>query len=410
MATNVAHVDNLDADYFINNYIISNLTVLGDLVVNQSFTFGPLDATNQQAVDSAYDDYAETYGTLFVSAADNADNSLTVCAPGTAYNCISVGAYVNGVYYNSIGPTPDNGRCKPDITAPAGATSFSTPQVSGAVALLMQAALRGDGGSDTNSAFDMRTLKALLLNGAVKPAGWTNSNSSPLDARYGAGMLNVFNSYEQLAGGENVSCATNLISLGADHPPAASANNVPSGSGWNLQAFASSATNDTVNDYFFNVAGGTVSATLVWSRQLGQTNINDLDLFLFNAANSNVVACSTSRVDNVEHIFVPQLAAGRYDLQVLKNGGTNVVSDAETYALAWAFVAPTLSIAGAGTNATLTWPVYPAGFAVEAATNLISPVWNINNLPASVITNSLNSLILNATNAQQFFRLRQPNF
>jgi hypothetical protein len=27
-----------------------------------------------------------------------------------------------------------------------------------------------------------------------------------------------------------------------------------------------------------------------------------------------------------------------------------------------------------------------------------------------VITNSRNSLILNATNAQQFFRLRQPNF
>jgi hypothetical protein len=140
LATNVAHVDNLDADYFINNYIVSNLTVLGDLVVNQSFTFGPLDATNQQAVDSAYDDYTETYGTFFVSAACNADISLRVCAPGTAYNCISVGACRDGNYYNSIGPTIDNGRCKPDITAPAGATSFSTPQVSGAVALLMQAA------------------------------------------------------------------------------------------------------------------------------------------------------------------------------------------------------------------------------------------------------------------------------
>ena len=276
---------------------------------------------------------------------DNADNSLQVCAPGTAYNCISVGAYRNGIYYNSIGPTLDNGRCKPDITAPAGATSFSTPQVSGAVALLMQAALRGDGGSDTNSAFDLRTIKALLLNGAVKPADWTNSNSSPLDARYGAGVLNVFNAYEQLAGGKNNSCATNLISLGAAHPPAAVTNTISSGSGWNFQTLASSATNDAVNDYFFNASNGAVTATLVWNRQLGQTNINDLDLFLFNAANSNLVACSTSRVDNVEHIFVPQLAAGRYDLQVLKNGGTNVVSDAETYALAWAFVSPTLSIA-----------------------------------------------------------------
>ena len=65
----------------------------------------------------------------------------------------------------------------------------------------MQAALRGDGGSDTNSAFDIRTIKALLLNGAVKPADWTNIAPSPLDTRYGAGVLNVLNSYEQLAGG-----------------------------------------------------------------------------------------------------------------------------------------------------------------------------------------------------------------
>jgi hypothetical protein len=410
VATNVAHVDNFEADYFINTYLVSNLMVLGDLVVNQSFTFGPLAAPDQAAVDSAYDDYAETNGTIFVSAACNLNISVQVCAPGTAYNCISVGAYANGAYGNSIGPTIDNGRCKPDITAQSDVTSFSTPQVAGAVALLAQAALRGDGGSDTNAAFDMRTIKALLLNGAVKPAGWTNANSSPLDARYGAGLLNVFNAYKQLAGGKNYSDATNSIAHGAAHPPAASTNTVSSGNAWNLQNIASSATNDTVHHYFFNVSNGIATATLVWSRQLGQTNINDLDLFLFNAANSNLVAWSTSRVDNVEHIFVPQLAAGRYDLQVLKNGGSNVVSDAETYALAWAFVSPTLSIAKSATNAVLSWPVYPAGLRLEAATNLASPVWSTNNVPASAVTNSVNRVILSAANAQQFFRLRQPNF
>ena len=410
VATNVAHVDNFDADYFINNYVVSNLTALGDSVVNQSFSFGALSVSDQQAVDSAYDDYTETNGTLFVSAANNLGNNPTVCAPGTAYNCISVGAYANGTYNNSIGPTIDNGRCKPDITAPHLFTSFTMPQVAGAAAVLMQAALRGDGGTDTNSAFDPRTIKALLLNGAVKPADWTNANSSPLDARYGAGVLNVFNSYEQLAGGRNNSGATNLIPTGAAHPPVAATNTVTAGSGWNLQNLASSATNDAVNHYFFNVPSGTVTATLVWNRQLGETNINDLDLFLFNAANSNLVACSTSRVDNVEHIFLPRLATGRYDLQVLKNGGTNVVSDSETYALAWAFVAPTLSIAKSGTNATLTWPVYPASFRVEATTNLISSGWNTNNLSLPAVTNNMNSLMLNVTNAQQFFRLRQPDF
>ena len=223
-------------------------------------------------------------------------------------------------------------------------------------------------------------------------------------------MLNVFNAYEQLAGGKNNSGATNLITVGSAHPPTAITNTVSSGSGWNRQALASGATNDTVNHYFFNVSNGTVTATLVWNRQLGETNINDLDLFLVNAANGNLVACSTSRVDNVEHLFVPRLTAGRYDLQVLKNGGTNAVSDAETYALAWAFVAPTLTLAKSGTNAALTWPVYPAGFRVEATSNLGSPGWSTNNLLPPVITNSRNTLILNATNGQQFFRLRQPDF
>ena len=416
VATNLTQVDNYDADFFITNYVFNFAPMPAAAVVNQSFTFGnvtndfqpngfyPMTVSDQQAIDSAYDDYADAYGILFVSAVNNQDS---VSPPGTAYNSIGVAAYHG---FSSVGPTLDNGRCKPDITAPSpDYTSFSTPLVSGAAALLMQAALRGDGGGDINSAFDLRTIKALLLNGAVKPADWTNSNSSPLDARYGAGLLNVFNSYEQLAGGKNNSCATNLIAIGTAHPPNDGTNTISSASGWNFQNLASSATNDAVNDYFFNFSGGAVTATLVWNRQLGQTNINDLDLFLF-AAGSNLVACGTSRVDNVEHIFVPQLAAGRYDLQVLKNGGTNVVSDAENYALAWAFVSPVLSIVGSGTNAAVTWPVYPAGFLVEAATNLDSPVWSTNNLPSSAITNSRNNLTVSATNAVKFFRLRRPNF
>jgi hypothetical protein len=403
VATNVARVDNFDADYFINYYVVSNLVVLGDPVVNQSFTFGALVATNQQPVDSAYDDYSEMYGTLFVSAVNNGGQ---VCAPGTAYNSIGVAAYGGS---SSIGPTIDNGRCKPDITAPAGATSFSTPQVSGAAAVLMQAALRGDGGTDTNSAFDMRTVKALLLNGAVKPANWTNSSSSPLDARYGAGVLNVFNSYEQLAGGKNNSGATNLISIGAAHPPIAATNFIAITNGWDLETIFSTATNDAVNHYFFNATNGFVTATLAWNRQLGETNINDLDLFLYDCASSNLVACSTSRVDNVEHIFLPKLGAGQYDLQVLKNGGTNVVSDDETYALAFAFAPVKLNLAHAGANAILTWPVYPAGFCVEATTNLATPTWSTNNFSAT-LTGSTNILTVTMTNASQFFRLRQPNF
>ena len=417
VATNVAQVDGYDADFFITNYVFNAAPMPDAPVVNQSFTFGNvstnlptptnyLSVSDQQEVDSLYDDYAAHYGTLFVSAVNNGGS---VSPPGTGYNGISVGAYGVGAS-SSIGPTLDNGRCKPDITAPEGATSFSTPQVSGVAAVLMQAARRGDGGNDTNAAVDLRTIKALLLNGAVKPANWTNSSSSPLDARYGAGVVNVFNAYKQLTGGKQIYCAANSVASGAAHPPVADTNSVAATSGWSWESISGSATDDAVNHYFFNVSNGMATVTLVWNRQFGQSNINNLDLFLFDAGNSNLVAGSTSRVDNVEHLFLPKLPSGRYDLQVLKYGGTNVVSEAETYALAFAFVSPELNLAKSGANMNLIWPVYPAGFRAEAVTNLISPVWSTNNLPAPAITNNMNRLILNGTNASQFFRLRSPNF
>ncbi|MEJ0091126.1 MAG: S8/S53 family peptidase [Limisphaerales bacterium] len=409
VATNIAHVDNYDADFFITNYIFAMEPMPAALVVNQSFTFGQLSVDDQQGVDSAYDDYADTFGTLFVSAVANGGQ---VCAPGTDYNCIAVAAYGGN---SSVGPTIDNGRCKPDITAPEGATSFSTPQVSGAAALLLQAALRGDGGGDTNSVTDMRTIKVLLLNGAVKPANWTNSNSSPLDARFGAGVLNVFNAYEQLAGGKQSYVAATSVPTNSAHLPTGDTGTVSGLNGWDFNTNSSSASTDGVNHYYFNVTNDlsgamfTATVTLAWNRQFGETNINDLDLFLFNAANDSLITCSTSRVDNVEHLWLPQLPPGRYDLQVLKNGGTNTVSDSENYALAWAFVSPILNIAKSGTNTVLGWAAYPAGYRVETATSLTS-AWGTSDLPASIVTNGRNNLVLSATNALQFFRLRQPNF
>jgi hypothetical protein len=409
VATNVAHVDNYEAGYFYNNIIAATLPPnINDAVVNQSFSFGALAANVQQTVDSEYDDYAAQYKTLFVSAVNNGGS---VCAPGTSYNCIGVGDSDGS---SSVGPTIDNGRAKPDLVAPGGATSFSTPYVAGAAAVLMQAALRGDGGSSTNSASDMRTIKALLLNGAIKPADWTNNSPTPLDARYGAGVMNVFNSYEQLAGGKHSYIVSTSVVTNSPHPPTGDIGTVNALSGWDFNTNSSSLTTDGVNHYYFNVTNGssgapsTATATLAWNRQLNQTNINNLDLFLYDAVSSNLVACSTSLVDNVEHIFVPRLPPGRYDLQVLKKGGITVTTS-ETYALAFEFFSLPLSITPVQTNVALSWPVYPAGFLVESTTNLISPsFWNTNNIPPPVLTNNQNYILINATNANQFFRLRRP--
>jgi hypothetical protein len=118
------------------------------------------------------------------------------------------------------------------------------------------------------------------------------------------------------------------------------------------------------------------------------------------------MAASASSVDNVEHIYVPGLAPGRYDLQVLKNGGA-FTSPSENYALAFEFFAMPLSINVSSNATSLTWPIYPAGFVLESTPSLASPVsWSaVNVMP--VVTNGQNGVTLSPSNSQ-FFRLRRP--
>jgi len=417
VATNVAHIDNYEASDFVTgeevlgNYIV-NLPAanINDAVVNQSFILASASTNEQKAIDSAYDEYAAQYSTLFVSGIGNGG---AVNPPSTCYNGLGVGAYGGG---SSTGPTPDNGRAKPDLVAPGGETSYSTPLVSGAAALLIQAGLRGDGGSDTNSAVNISTLKTLLMNGAIKPADWANPSPSPLDRNYGAGVLNVFNSYKQLTGGKHGYNVAGSVAIGSAHPPTGSSAAVGVLSGWDFNTNTSSSTADGVNHYYFNVTNGvaaatfTATATLAWNRHRNEKSINDLALFLYNTANSNLVAASVSTVDNIQHVWVPRLPAGRYDLQVWKAGGPGEVSTAESYALAFEFFAIPLSLTKTAVNVTLAWPVYPAGFVVESSTNLLlTGGWN-TNYPAPVVdaASGLNQLTVGVTSATEFFRLNRP--
>lgn len=415
VATNVVHIDNYDASDFVTEAeFLGNYTVtlpvsnINDPVVNQSFIFSSAPVGLQTASDTAYDNYAAQYGTLFVSGAGNGG---TVSPPSTSYNGLSVAAYGGS---SSTGPTADNGRAKPDLTANADETSFSTPQVAGAAVVLIQAGLRGDGGADTNSATRNFTLKALLLNGAVKPPDWTNNSPSPLSPNYGAGRLNVFNSYEELAGGKHGLSIVTTVATGGAHPPAGVAAAVPVLTGWDCNTNTSSSSSDAINHYYFNVtnAQGAATfltrATLVWNRHQNQSAINHLNLYLYNMANSNLVALSTSAVDNVQHLWVPRLPAGRYDLQVWKAGGSTV-SAAEPYALAYTFAAVPLTVATAAGNVTVSWPVYPAdGFMLASTTNLLSAgAWN-TNYPAPSVVQGQNEIVLGTTNTPVFFRLVLP--
>lgn len=406
VAPGVSHVDNYEANDFYQSRIVLGNSIQAK-IVNQSFIFDGINPT-QNTVDSLYDNYAAQNNVLFISGIGN---SGPPSAPSTAYNGLGVGAFGGA---SSVGPTTDNGRSKPDITAPAGATSFSTPLVAGAATVLRQAGLRGDGGAGTTtSSVDIRTIKALLLNGALKPSNWTHTATAPLDTQFGAGVLNVFNSYQQLAGGKFSFIEATFSSVpGGAHPPGNNTNNITSFSGWDFNTIAASVNGDKINHYYFNLPAGvtktfTLTATLVWNRAFNATNAKNLDLFLYDTSNSNLVASSVSTVDNVEHLYVANLAAGRYDLQVWKKGGISDLGT-ETYALAFEIFSLPLNIAKSGTNIVISWPLAPTGFTLQSTPDLNPPIsWTVvPNLP--VVTNNQNRVTLGATSTAQFFRLVRP--
>ncbi|MBN1845183.1 MAG: S8 family serine peptidase, partial [Sedimentisphaerales bacterium] len=136
---------------------------------------------------------------------------------------------------SSCGPT-DDGRAKPDLIAgglalgPAaygpdgyaggetgiGYSSFAAPQVAGVAALLIDAGRR----LELTEAEDPRLIKALLLNGAVKLAGWhkgscdpQDDHEVPLDYRQGAGLVHAPNSFRQLEAGRYFPHLRDLLQL-----------------------------------------------------------------------------------------------------------------------------------------------------------------------------------------------------
>lgn len=403
-APGVAAVDCYDADYFYDAIVVPQ-EVIPARIVNQSYIFGLTNGADQASVNRRFDDYAAKFNVLFINGIGNGGITHS---PATAYNGIGVAAFGGS---SSTGPTIDNARSKPDITAPAGATSFSTPQVAGAAALLLQAALRGDGG-DTNAA-DIRVLKALLLNGAVKPTGWSTPPNQPLDPRYGTGILNVFNSWTQLAAGRATFHETTFVSTGTVHPPGQSTATWTNRSGWTFAIITNTPAQDAIQHHYLELPPGPASysgtLTLVWNIQQGRSALNDLDLFLVDTATEAIVGQSTTFVDNVEHLHLTHLPPGRYDLQVLKNGGnptTGRVSPSETYALAFDFYTQSLAIAGTGQTFSVSWPVAPDGFTLETSSTLPTGWIPVSDAPA--LAGNRNVVTLVSTNAQQFYRLRRP--
>lgn len=297
-------------------------------------------------------------------------NNSTSPLMATAYNAIAVGlsSGLHGVGGVAVDSTYVAGRTRPDIVAPAAGTSISTPYVSAAAGLLVQYGNSNPGlsqGSMTNRAGVLvrnagrsEVIKAALMagadrvthNSAPNPTNLAsyrgtapNQTANGLDRRYGAGQLNIRNSYWIIAGGEQSSTedgnvAPTVSSRGFDYDP---------GFGGNSGTNATATYPLPVENY-----PRLLTATLAWNLDItgssGNPNNNfdpavttvcsasrtlcNLNVALIDLANGNaVVASSASTVDNTENLWIAVPPNAQYALRVTKSG-SNFVWD---YGLAW---------------------------------------------------------------------------
>lgn len=276
----------------------------------------------------------------------------SVLAPGTAKNCITVGATENyrpqqsklwstGTWrfrfpedpifsdlwaddpngmaaFSGRGPTKD-GRIRPDVVAPGtsiisahsrkanvgnswgvspdpaycymGGTSMATPLVAGCVAVLREALANQHGMSQPSAAL----IKAMIINGAVDlPGQYTPTEAGPNpNNSEGFGRVDLMRS---------IAICTNTRLSFYDE--------------------SQELLTDDEEHYAINVQNGvTLKVTLVWTDYPGASLVNDLDLIVRangeeRHGNAAPVSTDFDRINNVEQIVWCGLDAGTVDIIV----------------------------------------------------------------------------------------------
>jgi hypothetical protein len=322
VAPAVAHID----VYFADNVGSDIANLATDRVVNMSYV-----DTSGFSFDTTLDTLANTDNIVFVAAAGNSGTPLS---PSTAYDAISVGSSTS---LDAVGPAT-NGVPKPDISAPENATSFATAIVSGAATLLVQAAEDGLGGAGTTAdAANFVTIKTLLLNSAVKPAdyftdAYAPDATHPLNARYGAGVVNILDAVTALEAGEHAASAQATATIGDDSFTAPAATPLAD-SGWDFATLVTSVGSEAMDIYALTLtAGESLTATLSWAAN-DANSIDAMGLALYTDAGTRL-ADSKVAASNVQQINITAEASGTYDLVVALEGNTGAALT-DPFALAW---------------------------------------------------------------------------
>lgn len=334
---------------------------LGKLVLNATTTGPPAPATDSPFEPRVYthswigepgeiqaamilrrvDYLVDTRDVVMVAGVNNGRDTPVPALLGSAYNAIAVGT-TSGDSSGGVTSIDRPGRSKPDLVAPQGMTSYTTPVVSAAAALLLEQADRlvKQGHEDANRA---EVIKAALLSGATKPDHWQPQPGQPLDSHLGAGVVNVDRSLRVLAAG-----------------PAQPGDTIKRLAGWSMPTLKKNATASYTLK--LPIDTGPASFTLTWHRRIdGRTAIGtrndtgekvavwldaprlaDLDLRLVSDIDGQEItlAQSTSRVDNVEHIYLPSLAKGEYRLDLFRDPDHETLDEDWEAALAWVIDKP----------------------------------------------------------------------
>jgi hypothetical protein len=368
---------------------------------------------------------------------------------GSSFNAISVGlsngTAAHGSYPLVTSPTTPYALAgtRPDLVAPAGATSWATPMVASAAALLVAEGHNNPGlsrdplvnyttnraGATIYNAERSEVVKAALMAGAsrtspnltnsVTPNGYTVNTANGLNNVYGAGQLNIYNSYHIIAGGEQNSREDyptglgKISAAGFDYDPyfgglngsnrtgsyvfqATSTGTLSASLVWNLDVNGptTSTTSTTSGSGSTSSTGGkgggkgskgsgnggktaksttrlVTTATTTTSCFDTTATLYNLGLYLYDTTSGAEVAYAASLVDNTQNIYYTSLTAGdSYLLEVASLEATDFLWD---YALAWNITADINTLTSSGAAPAASFLIMGAGAGIGTATSTPLP-------------------------------------
>ncbi len=323
----INNITNYDADDWIGNVIGFNTGADPESqnfkVQNHSYIGNGLSVDDATDILQRVDFVVNQNDVSIFVGTNNSGSTPQLLVP--AYNTISVGR-TDGGHATGLTSFYGAGRVKPEIVTPGSAfTSYTTPRAASAAALLHQK------GAGTDSVRN-ESIKAILLAGATKQefGSWDRTTTRPLDEVFGAGELNIRNSYYiQDAGQFEGSTSEPVSAVGLK--------------GWDYEA----SFDDSNSLYYnFDVAASAAqieaSFLMTWNIDVidsnplatefdASTTLANFDMEFYDSSGSflgTLLDSSLSTGDNIEHIYLSDLSAGTYTLRI--TGDTD-----HDFAFAW---------------------------------------------------------------------------